>query len=102
LFRIQPNYSKNLLGISILEILDDVLCKTIPGSMKGVVVVKEGAIESIMNEFHGSALGGHSGFNKTNSAIKIRYWWPKMTEDIRTYVSTYAFKQNFHNSSNCK
>jgi hypothetical protein len=84
------------------------LCKTIPESIKGVVVVKEGAIESIMNEFHGSALVGHSGFNKTNSAIKIRYWhsgfnktnsaikirywWPKMTEDIRTYVITYAFK----------
>ncbi|WAR12711.1 hypothetical protein MAR_026891, partial [Mya arenaria] len=54
--------------------------------MNGVTVVKDGSSDAIMREFHSSAIGGHSGFNKTNSAIKVRYWWPRMTEDIRKYV----------------
>ena len=49
--------------------------------------MKNGASDAIMREFHSSAIGGHSGFNKTNSAIRLRYWWPQMTVDIRNVVS---------------
>ncbi|WAR21137.1 POL4-like protein [Mya arenaria] len=55
--------------------------------MNGVTVVKDGSSDAFMREFHSSAIGGHSGFNKTNSAIKVRYWWPRMTDNIRKYVT---------------
>ncbi len=63
------------------------LFKYVPGVLNGVKVVRIGETADLLKEFHASGIGGHSGFNKTNETMKIRFWWPKMTHDIREYVS---------------
>ena len=50
-------------------------------------VVKKGEEGAILEEAHGGKLGGHSGVNKTTDCIKIRYWWPGFTDDIKNFVS---------------
>jgi hypothetical protein len=74
---------------------DDDLYKVVPGVLSGVKVVSVGETEAVLTEFHSSGIGGHSGFNKTNDAIKIRYWWPKMTSDVRDYVCYYRLVFKF-------
>ena len=64
---------------------DDKLHKLVNG--RGVAVVRNGEEDRILKEFHGGELGGHSGVNKTIVAVKIRYWWPGFTDDIKAYVS---------------
>ncbi|KAH3739480.1 hypothetical protein DPMN_046132 [Dreissena polymorpha] len=61
------------------------LFKYVPGVLNGVKVVRMGETADLLKEFHASGIGGHSGFNKTNETMKIRFWWPKMTHDIREY-----------------
>ena len=62
-----------------------------PGNIDGVEVVQKGNVKNILAEFHGSAFGGHSGVNKTTEAIKSRYWWFGLTDDVKAYVS-YKFE----------
>jgi hypothetical protein len=40
----------------------------------------------ILQESHDSVLGGHRGMNKTYTAIREHYNWPKMREDVENYV----------------
>lgn len=57
----------------------------------GVKVVKgEDEALAIFRQFHDSALGGHTGFNKTLDAISSRYYWPLMSVSIREWVSTHC------------
>lgn len=56
--------------------------------MSGVKVLRGSDQKvNILAEFHSGTIGGHSGVNKTIDAIKIRYWWPAFTDDIKEYVS---------------
>ena len=42
-----------------------------------------------MKEIHESMTGAaHSGFERTYGRIANGYFWPRMTKDIRTFVST--------------
>lgn len=41
----------------------------------------------IMTENHDPPLAAHLGFYKTKKKIQERYFWPKMSKDIKTYVS---------------
>lgn len=36
----------------------------------------------ILYEFHDAPIGGHKGMNKTYRAIKSRYTWPNMRQEI--------------------
>jgi len=67
------------------------LCKCIPGNIEGVKVIKRDEKKAILDEFHGSAFGGHSGINKTIQVIKSQYWWYGLTDDVKDYVSTKNF-----------
>jgi hypothetical protein len=40
--------------------------------------LKEDQKKQILYEYHDAPLGGHKGINRTISAIKDRYSWPKM------------------------
>lgn len=40
----------------------------------------------ILYEFHDAPIGGHKGMNKTYRAIKSRYTWPNMRQEIEEYV----------------
>ena len=58
---------------------------------KSVQVIREGQENPILHEFHTAGIGGHCGINKTIDAIKIRYWWPGLTDDVKRYVSNHFF-----------
>jgi hypothetical protein len=45
------------------------------------------ACDEVFKEFHDSAMGGHSGVNKTQNAISKRYYWPSITADIKSWVN---------------
>ena len=47
----------------------------------------------IFPEFHDSAMGGHTGINKTQDAIRYRFLWPHMSADIREWASQENKKQ---------
>ena len=42
----------------------------------------------ILHDHHDAPIAGHLGEEKTLASVKRRYFWPKMTRDIRRYVKT--------------
>jgi hypothetical protein len=42
--------------------------------------------KQILYEYHDAPLGGHRGMNRTIIAIKGRYSWPNMEQEIEDYV----------------
>ncbi|GBC53574.1 putative integrase core domain protein [Rhizophagus irregularis DAOM 181602=DAOM 197198] len=49
-------------------------------------VIKKNEMEIILRGFHDDPLAGHFGFNETFRAIKEKYFWPQMGDDIKAYV----------------
>ena len=49
------------------------------------VLVGAKACNEVFKEFHDSAMGGHSGVNKTQHAISKRYYWPSITAVMGKY-----------------
>lgn len=47
----------------------------------------------IIQSCHASATSGHLGVHKTLARITERFWWPNMSVDVRTYVSSCYFCQ---------
>ena len=44
---------------------------------------------TLVSEYHESIVGGgHQGFKRVYEAVKQRYYWPRMYEDIREYVKS--------------
>lgn len=43
---------------------------------------------SILKKFHDDPLGSHFGVSKTLSRIQVKYFWPKMANYVKNYVST--------------
>jgi hypothetical protein len=41
----------------------------------------------ILYEYHDAPLGGHHSMNKTYKAIKEKYSWPNMKQEIEGYVN---------------
>lgn len=50
------------------------------------MLVKEDGKKQILYECHDAPLGGHRGMNKTYKAIKARFSWPNMKQEIEEYV----------------
>lgn len=44
-------------------------------------------IQQILREYHDGVMGGHSGILKTIKRIQQIFYWPKMKEDVKKYVS---------------
>jgi transposase InsO family protein len=42
--------------------------------------------ETILQENHASAIGGHKGVSKTYRRIRDKYYWPRMKNDIQAYI----------------
>ena len=51
-------------------------------------VVKTHEIETILYNTHSDPLAGHFSVEETFRRIKIRYYWPQMFNDIRSYVKS--------------
>jgi transposase InsO family protein len=45
-------------------------------------------LEQILHDHHDAPMAGHLGEEKTLASVKRRYFWPKMTRDIKRYVKT--------------
>ncbi|PHJ21885.1 retrotransposon ty3-gypsy subclass, partial [Cystoisospora suis] len=47
------------------------------------VCVPEGEFRlTLLEQFHDHVLAGHPGIDKTRTALRTLFWWPKMTDDI--------------------
>ncbi|KAL4583246.1 hypothetical protein LXL04_007814 [Taraxacum kok-saghyz] len=44
----------------------------------------------LLQEFHNSNLGGHSGINSTTRRLAASFYWPKMKTDITNHVHQYS------------
>ena len=51
-------------------------------------VVKHNEIKTILYNLHSDPLAGHFGIDETFRRTALRYYWPQMFEDIRTYVQS--------------
>ncbi|CAB4478831.1 unnamed protein product [Rhizophagus irregularis] len=49
-------------------------------------VLKKSELVTVLYNFHEDPLAGHFGFSETYRAISLRYFWPQMGNDIRSYV----------------
>ena len=56
------------------------------GVMRQCLWIPESKAKDIIEEFHGSYLGGHCGFERTLSKISERYYFPYMYSKIKNYV----------------
>src|SRR6266498_354533 len=55
---------------------------------KELKVLKRNEMEPILSLAHEHPLLGHFGLEATLSKLKERYYWPKMKDDIRSYIQT--------------
>ncbi|CAB4375498.1 unnamed protein product [Rhizophagus irregularis] len=51
-------------------------------------VLKKSELAAVLYNFHEDPLAGHFGFSETYRAISLRYFWPQMGNDIRSYVQS--------------
>ena len=42
--------------------------------------------EEVLRELHGDRMSGHLGVTKTLAKVKMRYYWPGMTADVRSFI----------------
>ena len=43
--------------------------------------------DTVLQELHGTALGGHLGAAKIVEALQARVWWPHIHADVEAYVA---------------
>ena len=51
-------------------------------------VLKKNELPTVLYNFHEDPLAGYFGFLETYRAISLRYFWPQMGNDIRSYVQS--------------
>ncbi len=57
-------------------------------SDKELKVLRRNEIEPILSLAHKYPLSGHFGLEATLTKLKERYYWPKMKDDIKSYIQT--------------
>ena len=57
-------------------------------SNKELKVLKRNEIEPILFLAHEYLLSGHFEFEATLTKLKKRYYWPKIKDDIKSYIQT--------------
>src|SRR6266498_805322 len=55
---------------------------------KEMKVMKRNEMEPILSLAHEHPLSGHFGLEATLNKLKERYYWPKMKDDIKSYIQT--------------
>eukprot|EP00798_Chlamydomonas_sp_ICE-L_P009632 gene9632-7546_t len=55
----------------------------------------------ILHEYHDVPSAGHPGFHKTLNAVADKFWWPRMTRTVRSYVASCPTCQRTKPSSMC-
>ena len=59
-----------------------------PGRLQLVVPVAPGIKRDLLHEAHDMMAAGHLGIEKTYRRILQHFWWPRIYEDTREYVSS--------------
>ena len=54
------------------------------------LVVPQSLREGIMQELHAGAIEGHLGEEKTLNKIRECFYWPEMSQDVKTWCHTCA------------
>ena len=44
--------------------------------------------ENILIECHDTFYSGHMDIRKTLKQVETNFWWPKLRDDVKTYVNT--------------
>ena len=56
---------------------------------EAIVVPNVGSLrKDILFEFHDAFYSGHMGITKTLKQVETNFWWPKLRDDVKTYVNT--------------
>src|SRR6266540_6066406 len=55
---------------------------------KELRVLKRNELEPILSLTYEHPLSRHFGFEATLTKLKKRYWWPKIKDDIKSYIQT--------------
>ena len=53
---------------------------------KDLILTPRGLVESVLNLAHNIPSGGHQGVHRTKARVKDRFFWYRMTKDIRHHV----------------
>ena len=68
---------------------DNVLCRRSPCSNRNTLtqfVIPEIYVPVVLSLLHDTAIGGHKGKERTLSAARMSYYWPKMRVDIDEHI----------------
>jgi len=57
-------------------------------SDKELKILKRNEIEPILSLVHEHLLSGHFGLEAILTKLKKRYYWPKMKNDVKSYIQT--------------
>ena len=56
---------------------------------EAIVVPDVGSLrKDILFECHDAFYSGHMGIAKTLKQVETNFWWPKLRDDVKTYVNT--------------
>jgi hypothetical protein len=48
--------------------------------------IPQGLKALLIHEYHDDSIAGHSGQSATHNRVALKYWWPRMREEINEYV----------------
>ncbi|KAK9189481.1 hypothetical protein WN943_018078 [Citrus x changshan-huyou] len=58
-------------------------------------------IPQVMADCHSSPGGGHFGFHKTLSRIKLSFWWPNLRKTVKEFIQHCTICQRYKSDSMC-
>lgn len=60
------------------------------GSQKLVsqTVIPSELVAVVLHQFHGASIAGHFGVEKVTGTILLRYWWPKISQDVSDWIQS--------------
>ena len=61
----------------------------VAGGAHRLVVPEDGALRrALLRDAHDSAIGAHQGVDKTYARLSAGYYWPRMFQDVRAFVTS--------------
>ena len=77
-------------GCTSYEITDEVLYRSFQNKKISVtqIVVPTPLRNSVLFTAHDAILAGHNGVRRTVQRVLLRFWWPGVRRDVRSYVRT--------------
>lgn len=82
-----PELSKFRPSFPSLRIIEDVVYQ-VKKDGQMVVVVPQHMRQGVLGLIHNGVLAGHFGVSKSYAALKRRYFWPNMLQDIRNFIDS--------------